>query len=111
MPSLTYEEALALIRCVPETEDLCGRYSVYDAIRLIAGTDTGHVSRVWSRIVAGHPAWKDLPRYRFPGKGQKMTPVVDDTTLIMIVWALPGTDAKKFRRQCAELLPRLLNLE
>jgi hypothetical protein len=110
MSALTFKELTASIRCVPETDDLRGLYSVYDAIRLVGG-DNEHVSRVWSRIVAGKPAWKDLSRYLFPGKGQTMTPVVDATTLILIVWSVPGSAAKKFRRQCADWIPRLMDLK
>ena len=38
----------------------------------------------------------------------KATPVADAATLIQIVWILPGRTASEFRRQCADLICRIL---
>ena len=48
-----------------------------------------------------YPNWIN---YRFPGRGQRNTPVVDVKGIVEIVMLLPGRHAARVRRQAAELL-------
>ena len=45
---------------------------------------------------------------KFPGRGQRDTPVVDVRGIVEIVMLLPGRHAARVRRQAAELLCRYL---
>ena len=49
--------------------------------------------------------WSHL---KFPGRGQRDTPVVDVKGIVEIVMLLPGRHAARIRRQAAELLCRYL---
>ena len=46
--------------------------------------------------------------FRFPGRGQRETSVVDVKGIVEIVMLLPGRHAARVRRQAAELLCRYL---
>ena len=47
--------------------------------------------------------------YRFPGRGQRLTPVMADTrSIVELILALPGRHAARVRRQAAKLLVRYL---
>ena len=46
--------------------------------------------------------------FRFPGRGQRNTPVTDVRGIVEIVMLLPGQQAACVRRQAAELLVRYL---
>ena len=47
--------------------------------------------------------------YRFPGRGQRLTPVMADTrSIVELILALPGCHAARVRRQAAKLLVRYL---
>ena len=46
--------------------------------------------------------------YRFPGRGQKKTPITDLRGAIELTFLLPGRHAAQVRRQAAELLVRYL---
>ena len=69
------------------------------------------------RIAAGdvllvqekHPeVLQKLTHFRFPGQGQRSTPVTCATGLIELAMLLPGRQAARVRRQAAELLCRYL---
>ena len=49
-----------------------------------------------------------LNHFRFPGQGQRSTPVACATGIIELVLLLPGKQAARVRRQAAELLCRYL---
>ena len=51
---------------------------------------------------------RNLRNFRFPGRGQRDTPVVDVRGIVEIVMLLPGRHAARVRRQAAELLCRYL---
>ena len=48
-------------------------------------------------------------KYRFRGRGQRLTPVMADTrSIVELILALPGRHAARVRRQAAKLLVRYL---
>ena len=78
--------------------------SVIDVVRLITGKSSTHASRALNTLE--HVDQK-MVQLRINGKGKK-TPVCDATTMVEIIWELPGKAAKVFRRQCAHYIVRIL---
>ena len=52
-----------------------------------------------------YPNWRN---FRFPGRGQRETPIADVRGIVEIVMLLPGRHAARIRRQAAELRCRYL---
>ena len=77
--------------------------SVLDVIRLITGQNAKGASKIIERLVK----LSKCRQLRINGKG-KLTPVCDASTMVDIIWELPGKAAKVFRRQCAHYIVRIL---
>ena len=105
MASAILDHTLARISAAIERSDtppfrkttLPPRVSVYDVI----GAVTGYRSE--TRNVLFQRIRRHLPELactfvKFPGRGQRATPVVDNTTLLRIIAAIPGTAASTFRQ-------------
>ena len=59
------------------------------------------------RIKESHPeVYPNWINFRFPGRGQRETPIADVRGIVEIVMLLPGRHAARVRRQAAELLCR-----
>lgn len=83
--------------------------SLYDVIQILTGCTSQNTALYWSRVVSAHPeVLTKCKNLKFPGKGQKETPVADTGTLVEIAYLCPGKAAAQFRRQGAELLCRHL---
>ena len=61
------------------------------------------------RIKESHPeVYPNWINFRFPGRGQRETPIADVRGIVEIVMLLPGRHAARVRRQAAELLCKYL---
>ena len=102
-PALT----TAKIRIDKETQQA----SVIDVIRLITGQTSSNAQNIYKRLGAQCTQIQKLTdectQLRINGKGKK-TPVCNATTMVEIIWELPGKAAKVFRRQCAHYIVRIL---
>jgi hypothetical protein len=79
------------------------KFSVYDAIRVIA--QKGNERLVWKRLVEQHPdIVTRVTQFKFPSSKGKMTPVADKATIIEIITLLPGKIGGETRRASVELL-------
>lgn len=80
-----------------------GQPSVFDMIKVLGGQKNPH--QVWVRLTESHP--EVLPKcenLRFPGRGQRETPVVKDKeAAYYILGLLPGAAGKHYREQAAKL--------
>ncbi|MGL5065732.1 MAG: hypothetical protein ACRC62_37660 [Microcoleus sp.] len=86
---------------VRKTED--ERFSVYDAIQFIAQKKNQRM--VWKRLSEQYPeVVTNVTTCKFPGAGQRETPVADKTTIIEIIALLPGEVGGKTRKAAVELL-------
>lgn len=71
---------------VRKTED--SLFSVFDAIQFIA--QKGNQRKVWERLCESHPeVLENVVEHKFPGAGQRPTPVADKATIIEIIGLLP----------------------
>jgi hypothetical protein len=79
--------------------------SAIDVIRLVTGKDSRHAGEMLHRLGPDMVALCD--QLRINGKGRE-TWVADATTLVEMIFDLPGKAAKTFRRQSANFICRLL---
>ena len=82
--------------------------SVFDFIKVVSGQENPRVT--WNNIkkkykneVVGF-----LYNLKFPGSGQKLTPVVNVQGMVKLLFWLPGELAKQFRSKSAETMIRYL---
>ena len=83
------------------------RVSVIDTIGVITGNKCP--KKTWSELQKNYPeVVQNLHHYKFPGKGQRETPVVGARGLVTIMNLLQGERAAMFRAAEAEVLVRYL---
>jgi hypothetical protein len=88
---------------IRKTEDW---FSVYDLIS-ICGKKSPR--EVWKRLSKEYPeVVNKCDSYKFPGKGQQFTPVVDRKGLLYILGLLPGQVGKDYREDVANIIYRML---
>ena len=105
MATLTVTQVLERIRFDRKTK----RGSVLDVIMLITKCSSGHASQAFQRLCEHHPELNtSRVDFKFPGQGQRPTPVATVMTLCEIAWLLPGKNAAVFRREGASTLCRAL---
>ena len=102
---LSPAEILGKIRYDPLTK----KGSVYDVIRLVTGYAQKDITHEYRAIAGKFPdVLGKVQDFKFPGQGQRLTPVAHLSTLIEIAWLCPGRHAKEFRRTGAVTLCRAL---
>ena len=90
---------------IRKTSETPPRISALDVAEAITGKPTNHARASLGRVRHKYPAVAEkLSFFRFPGRGQKRTYVVDVRGIVEIVMLLPGEQAAGVRRQAAELL-------
>ncbi len=101
----TPEEILRSIRFDPLTK----KGSVLDVVQLVTGCDQRHASHNFQRLVDNYPELHSrCVDFKFPGRGQRPTPVAHLRDLVEIAWLCPGRNAAEFRRTGAVTLCRTL---
>lgn len=92
------------IRITPD-----GQPSVFDMIRVLGGQKAPH--KVWERLVEDSPeVLTKCQNLRFPGSGQRKTPVArTKEDAYYILGLLPGAAGRKYREQAAQLFSAFLN--
>ena len=95
------------IEHVRTTGEVPKRVSVIDVIKAVG--DVQHPRSAWRDICSAHPEAVALTHgFKFPGRGQNLTPVTDARGLVIIIFLLPSRKAARFRAAGAELLVRHL---
>lgn len=83
------------------------RVSVYDAIKAVTGTRNARV--VHDRICERYPeVVAKCYNFKFPGRGQRPTPVTNKQGLVYIFSLLPGTVGHEIREDAATLIVRYI---
>lgn len=85
-----------------------GQPSVFDMIKILGGQKNPH--QVWERLFESHPeVLTKCENFRFPGRGQRDTPVAKDKEgAFYILGLLPGEVGRKYREQSAKLFTKWL---
>ena len=80
-----------------------------DVAMVVTGKSARNAARDVGFVEERRPeVYQKLSHFRFPGQGQRETPVTCATGIIELVLLLPGRMASRLRRQAAELLARYL---
>ena len=81
--------------------------SIYDVISAVTGLNGNHAGKAYRDRTARYPEVHSVGvNFRFPGRGQRDTPVANVRGIVEIIMLLPGQQAARVRRQAAELLCR-----
>lgn len=93
----------AAIRRTPDS-----RCSVYDLIAVTGGQ--ANPRDTWKTLVERHPeVVGKTDNFKFPGRGQRETPVTDREGWAYILGLLPGVMGRKYREPAANLVVRYLD--
>jgi hypothetical protein len=85
------------------------RVSVYDVLQLVTGCGSNNCSIVYQRLSDSYPeVLTKCSNFKFTGRGQRDTPVIDAAGIIEIIMILPGKAAAKVRRSAADVMVRYL---
>jgi hypothetical protein len=95
------------VRQIRKTTD--SRISVLDVIGAATGSSPTVCSHTWNRLQEAFPEVGSVAsNFKFPGQGQRETPVTDARGIVEIVMILPGRAAASVRKQAASVLVRYL---
>lgn len=79
--------------------------SIVDSIKALSGKNNNDAAQDFRRICAKFPAFESkYTTYKFPGQGQRETPVADLETVLMIMQHVPGPLAQQYREWTAKVL-------
>jgi len=105
LPTETGEFAGCKIR---KTDEVPPRVSVYDLIAAVKNCPDAARKDFW-RIKEDHPeVGESVLYFKFPGRGQRETPVTDARGAICVINLLPGKRAAEFRLKAADIVVRAL---
>ena len=94
---------------IRKTNDTPARVSVVDTIAVITGKNANHSAEAMRDLGNRYPEVNGgIVHLKFPGRGQRNTPVADARGIVEVIMLLPGAQAARIRRQAAELLVRFL---
>ena len=97
------------VQQVRKTAESPPRVSVIDVIRAITGTSPTESSHTLRRLEdTFHEVGSFLSNFRFPGRGQRDTPVTDAEGITQIIMLLPGRAAAIARQSAANVVVRYL---
>lgn len=95
-------------KTVRVTKEATPRVSVLD-ITTIACEQNGNPSLYFARLCDTYPDVRTCSdNFKFPGQGQRDTPVTDARGIVKILMLLPGRKAAAFREKASEVLVRYL---
>lgn len=86
-------------------DNLTKKGSVLDVVRIVTKCSQAHASETFASIREKFP--DVLPMHKFPGQGQRLTPVADMPTLFRIMAILPGSRSKNFASKTADVFTRV----
>ena len=84
------------------------KISVFDFIRVVGGQENPRDT--WNNIKKKYKkeVVEFLDNLKFPGSGQRLTPVINVQGMVKLLFWLPGELAKQFRSKSAEIMIRYL---
>lgn len=81
--------------------------SVIDIVRIVTENNNDYSAQIIRNMNNNHSdVMSSCQTFKFPGKGQRNTPVADFQTILKILQHLPGPSAAKYREKTAETLTR-----
>ena len=96
------------VRGIRKTAEDPPRVSVLDVISAVTG-DVNNASHVYTRLRDQFPEVQSgITNFKFPGRGQRNTPITCVRGVVTIVMLLPGRAAARVRKHAASTLVRYL---
>ena len=93
-------------RPIRKTAENPPRISVYDVFGSLTGYTPNNCVNLWQRLTDQFPdATTVCSKFKFPGRGQRDTPVADTRTIALFIAMLPGRAASAFRKELLEIAP------
>lgn len=109
MASFSVLDEDALKERVRKTNEDPPRVSIYDVLQAVAGVEPHNCANVWRRLLDAYPEVNTrCIHFKFPGQGQRETPVTDARGIVTIIMLLPGRAAARFRKASADVVVRYL---
>jgi hypothetical protein len=97
------------VQQVRKTAESPPRVSVIDVIRLITESSSSESSHTFKRLEDAFPeVGHFVSNFKFPGRGQRDTPVTDAEGITQIIMLLPGRAAAIARQSAANVVVRYL---
>ncbi len=97
------------VQGVRKTAEEPPRVSVYDVLGAMTGYAPNNCVNLWRRLCESFPeVTTPCSNFKFPGKGQRDTPVTDAEGIITIIMLLPGRAAARARQSAANVVVRYL---
>ena len=94
---------------VRKTTETPPRVSVFDLIAVVKDESVDAARKSFSRLKETHPEFEAACHYfKFPGQGQRDTPVTGARGVVVILNLLGGPRAARFRLKCADIVVRAL---
>lgn len=85
-------------------------FSIFDFLKIVAKKKNPRDS--WNRVTTNHPEVVGFcDNFKFPGSGQRETPVTDRKGIIEIAQLLPGEFGAKFRSEAAKIILAYLDAD
>ena len=83
--------------------------SVIDVVMGVTGKTNNESAEAFRRLCEAYPeVGKKVPHFKFPGRGQRETPIANLATMVEIIMLLPGSTAAAVRVEASKLLVRYL---
>ena len=97
------------VQNIRKTTETPPRVSVFDVLQAVTGYPDDQSRGLYRRLLAAHPEVGAACTYfKFPGRGQRDTPVTDAQGIIQIIMLLPGKTAATARQYAANVVVRYL---
>ena len=91
------------------TDEKQPKASAIDVISFVTGKDSNHSAIAMKRLYESYPEVTSIvSNFKFPGKGQRDTPVADARGIWKIITLLPGKAAATFRDKSGDVMIRFL---
>ena len=98
-----------IARALRKTAETPPMVTVYDLIGAVTGQSTNARSVIYTRLAGIFPEVSTCCcSFKFPGRGQQLTPVTCVRGAVLIVMLLPGRAAAPVRKEAAPTLVRYL---
>lgn len=96
-------------KVVRKTLDRPPKVSVYDLIEVVTGQEPNAARKAFYNLEGMHPeVAENIRDFKFPGRGQRPTPVTDARGVVTLINLLPGRRAAEFRAASADVMVRFM---
>ena len=97
------------VQQVRKTAEIPPRVSIIDVIVALTRQSATNANHTWGRVQDSYPEVRHhVTNFKFPGRGQRDTPVTDAEGITQLIMVLPGRTATIARQSAANVVVRYL---